>query len=72
MNLDRHLFTNRHALILPSFGKLTSLVFNALSLWYRRIEERRQLLEMSDEILRDVGLSRADIQREAAKPFWRN
>ena len=39
--------------------------------WYARIEERRHLLEMSDEILRDAGLSRDQVRREATKPFWR-
>lgn len=44
-------------------------------LWLRRLEERRRLARMSVDypsyLLRDVGLRREDLMREAAKPFWR-
>lgn len=36
-----------------------------------RIEQRRALGQLSDHALRDMGLNRADVEREAAKPFWR-
>ncbi|MEO1330528.1 MAG: DUF1127 domain-containing protein [Pseudomonadota bacterium] len=32
--------------------------------------ERRALRELSDHQLRDLGLSRADVEREAHRPFW--
>ncbi|WP_290981759.1 DUF1127 domain-containing protein [Ferrovibrio sp.] len=38
--------------------------------WQRRADERATLQTLSDEMLRDVGLSRADIAGEAGKPFW--
>lgn len=38
--------------------------------WQRRANERATLQTLSDEMLRDVGLSRADIAGEAGKPFW--
>ena len=34
-------------------------------------QSRRALLEMSDEQLKDIGLSRADVHFEANRPFWR-
>ena len=34
-------------------------------------QSRRALLEMSDEQLKDIGLSHADVHFEASKPFWR-
>ena len=40
-------------------------------LWQERIVERRRLQTMSDHELRDIGVSRADIEVEARKPFWR-
>lgn len=44
-------------------------------LWLRRLRERRFLARMSVDypsyLLRDVGLRREDLMREAAKPFWR-
>lgn len=33
--------------------------------------QRRQLSALSDWQLRDLGLSRADVEAEASKPFWR-
>ena len=43
----------------------------ALEMWLERKRQRRALLELSDALLKDVGLSRADAWREAGKPFWR-
>lgn len=37
----------------------------------QRSSDRRRLLAMSQRQLMDMGLSRADILREASKPFWR-
>ena len=39
--------------------------------WHARSRQRRQLLSLSDHMLRDLGLSRADVMAEASKPFWR-
>ena len=38
---------------------------------YDRARQRRSLLELSDHMLRDIGVSRAEALGEAAKPFWR-
>ena len=43
----------------------------ALLAWQTRAAERSQLAAMDDRLLRDVGLSRADVERERVKPFWR-
>jgi uncharacterized protein YjiS (DUF1127 family) len=32
---------------------------------------RRYLQFLSEHMLRDLGLSRTDVQVEASKPFWR-
>ncbi len=32
--------------------------------------ERRQLLSLDDEALKDIGISRADAVREAGRSFW--
>ncbi|CAN0654564.1 protein of unknown function [Nitratireductor aquimarinus] len=41
-----------------------------LALASERYRQRCMLSELTDEQLRDVGLSRRDVQRECAKPFW--
>lgn len=41
-----------------------------LALASERYRQRRTLTDLTDEQLRDVGLTRRDVQRECAKPFW--
>jgi uncharacterized protein YjiS (DUF1127 family) len=38
--------------------------------WRERARSRRLLLQLDDRMLRDVGLSRADVARECDKYFW--
>jgi len=33
--------------------------------------ERRVLQSLDDAMLKDIGLSRADVEAEMSKPFWR-
>jgi uncharacterized protein YjiS (DUF1127 family) len=37
----------------------------------RERRERRQMAELCDATLRDLGLSRADVSAELEKPVWR-
>jgi uncharacterized protein YjiS (DUF1127 family) len=39
--------------------------------WLQRSRERRELGAFSDHMLKDLGVSRADIDHEVSKPFWR-
>ncbi|PWR20170.1 DUF1127 domain-containing protein [Zavarzinia aquatilis] len=50
---------------------LAARAVTALLVWQRRAMERHHMRRMDDRLLRDIGLSRADIESEAAKPFWR-
>jgi uncharacterized protein YjiS (DUF1127 family) len=47
--------------------------FGLVRVLIKRFKERRELnylLGLSDYQLRDIGLQRGDIQREAIKPIW--
>ncbi|MEE1673916.1 DUF1127 domain-containing protein [Agarivorans aestuarii] len=50
------------------------MVFNALTkrlaLYQARRRSRRALLALSDDLLKDIGLSRAQAVAEGGKPFW--
>ena len=48
-----------------------AVVVESVLAWFERTRQRRQLSELSDHMLKDIGLSRADVEAEAAKPFWR-
>lgn len=39
--------------------------------WRQRYRQRRRLLSLPPEMLKDIGISRADAVREGSKPFWR-
>ena len=39
--------------------------------WQERSHQRQQLGQLSDSMLHDIGLSRADVDSELSKPFWR-
>jgi uncharacterized protein YjiS (DUF1127 family) len=39
--------------------------------WRHRHVTRRQLRELNDCALQDIGLTRSEALREARKPFWR-
>ncbi len=45
--------------------------FEILLLWRRRATERHALAQLDDRMLRDLGLSRAEVAGELRKPFWR-
>lgn len=38
--------------------------------WEEVSAQRRQLKDISDQLLKDIGLSRVDAEREASRPFW--
>ncbi|EJN30765.1 hypothetical protein PMI35_01831 [Pseudomonas sp. GM78] len=41
-----------------------------LQRWRQLSRDRTELSRLSDERLRDIGLSRADVLRESSRPFW--
>jgi uncharacterized protein YjiS (DUF1127 family) len=49
---------------------LSSLA-NVIAIWLNRQQGRRDLSDLDDRLLADVGISREDAVWEAGKPFWR-
>jgi uncharacterized protein YjiS (DUF1127 family) len=39
--------------------------------FHERARQRQALMALDDRLLRDIGVSRADAECEASKPFWR-
>lgn len=56
------------------FIRRVTIVVTAFSTWVAFLIERRRsriaLLEMTDDQLKDIGISRCDAHREGARPFW--
>ncbi len=38
--------------------------------WRQLSRDRAELARLSDDRLRDIGLSRADVMWESSRPFW--
>jgi uncharacterized protein YjiS (DUF1127 family) len=55
------------ATLLSAIRRMPHMVW----VWIMRIESRRTMSMLSDHMLRDIGLTRADVERELLKPFWR-
>jgi uncharacterized protein YjiS (DUF1127 family) len=39
---------------------------------FRRQRQRTSLAQLDDRMLRDMGISRLEAERESRKPFWRD
>jgi uncharacterized protein YjiS (DUF1127 family) len=50
-----------------SFSRLLDLLVT----WQERARQRRHLASFDHRMLRDIGLSRVDVEQEIRKPFWR-
>lgn len=44
---------------------------DTLIAWLQRDRDRRALMALDDRLLKDIGVSRRDVDAEIAKPFWR-
>jgi uncharacterized protein YjiS (DUF1127 family) len=64
-------FAHRIGAVPPdaSVGLVTRLLA-ILFAWHERIRQRRQLYALDDRMLKDIGLTRVDVEREASKHFW--
>lgn len=45
-------------------------LWRIVEIWQERARQRRQLLELDERLLKDIGVSRADAERIGRKPFW--
>jgi uncharacterized protein YjiS (DUF1127 family) len=54
----------------PRAHTILASIADAFSAWQERASQRRTLARLDDRLLRDMGLSRADVEHEVSKPFW--
>ena len=58
----------------PAAERKPPVPWKTLQIWLDRSAQRRALRELAEcnaHLLADIGLSRDEALREAAKPFWR-
>jgi len=54
-----------------SAGNAVRRLLGALREWRQRSKSRAQLATLDDRMLADIGISRADAEFLANRPFWR-
>ncbi len=52
-------------------GEAAASALDRLLTWQERVSQRHALAALDDRMLKDVGLTRADVEWETGKPFWR-
>ncbi|HXV32141.1 MAG TPA: DUF1127 domain-containing protein [Sinorhizobium sp.] len=52
-------------------ASLSVRLVDAMLNWIERARQRRHLAELDDRLLRDIGVSRAEVEAEISRPFWR-
>jgi uncharacterized protein YjiS (DUF1127 family) len=79
--LPGSLEAGRHVLLVPrhakfervaAFLRMVRCIPHTVWPWFIRGKSRRTVAMLSDHMLRDIGLTRADVERELMKPFWRD
>jgi uncharacterized protein YjiS (DUF1127 family) len=68
----KSLFQLRNARGAAAPRRLLSNLLSRFRGWRERARSRHLLLQLDDRMLRDVGLSRSDVDRECAKHFWQS
>lgn len=78
MNVNRTLCADatlpaplRGGSMLSALGAAALRGYCTIQLWSGRAQQRAALATLSDRMLKDIGISRASANLEAAKPFWR-
>ena len=70
---DEHLAPRRRPIrrFAAGLAALLPRLAELIQTWQQRGRQRRQLDYLGDHMLKDIGMSRADIEREVSKPAWR-
>ena len=51
-------------------GRFLQRIGKTITRWDQLAQQRQQLREMDDRLLKDIGLSSADVERIAGRRFW--
>jgi uncharacterized protein YjiS (DUF1127 family) len=59
------------SLALFSLARVAARFIALVAIWHNRASQRRNLRELDEVTLRDLGLTRSDAMLEGEKLFWR-
>jgi uncharacterized protein YjiS (DUF1127 family) len=69
--INSSLKANRRPASISTLEQGLIRTFNTLQSWADRRRTRTHLYRLPDYMLRDIGISRADVVEEYEKPFWK-
>lgn len=69
-NPSGHFSLGARPLDAQSLRALPRRIWRQLQRWWQLAEQRRLLATLDDRALQDIGISRAEAQRESERPFW--
>lgn len=52
-------------------GRRIIHILDLPGIWIERSRSRAEMGRLDDRLLRDMGITRLDVEREIRKPFWR-
>lgn len=64
------LVTAPHEGLAPKIRRALLAMARCIWTWQERASARHRLEGLDDHALADMGLTRGDVARETAKPFW--
>ncbi len=67
LNATKRLVLNKKTTDPSSKGSL----FDRVDIWVQRSRQRKQLAQLSQHLLDDIGLTEEMVAKEVAKPFWK-
>jgi len=69
--LDSTAISARVYAIVQMVERSASNMQAVVSEWQKRSKGRNELARMNSRLLQDIGLTRAEVQTEINKPFWK-
>lgn len=66
---DRSVDVSQESGFMSNF-RLVDQILTKIKFWRQVSAQRTRLSELDDHILKDIGLSRIDAEREASRYFW--
>jgi uncharacterized protein YjiS (DUF1127 family) len=61
----------RARLVRRMFDRGALSAASIIGVWVARSRSRRELRDLNERALLDIGLTRCDVWRESSKPFWK-
>jgi uncharacterized protein YjiS (DUF1127 family) len=68
-------FVNTAGRVVPVItggGSFMTRIISRISRWQDNARQRHALQRLAPSLMKDIGVSEADIWQEAMKPFWRD